>query len=160
MSNDGNKKTKKKKTSTQKSTTAPVYNEEIVFTNIKKDKLAEIQIQLSIHHDTLTHRETLGCVTIGSMSRGNEYIQWKDMCDSKKSIAWWQTLHQCAPENMQNNETNEYSLNCLPSSGNNHNNNNSNNNSHMIGSSGNFKNRSSINAKLRKFLARSTSINR
>lgn len=188
MSNDGSKKIKKKKTSTQKSTNAPVYNEEIVFTNIKKDKLADLQIQLSIYHDSLTNREPLGFVSIGSVSRGNEHIQWKDMCDGKKSIAWWQTLHQAHSSSsdsanhhnsLNHQSSNEFSLttSCLPSSSNggcssinfyNHNGSNANNTTDAtVTSSSNhhhqhhpFKGRSSINAKLRKFLARSTSINR
>lgn len=70
----------------------PVYNEEIVFTNLKKEQLNDIIIQFLIYHDSLTNRELLGSVSISSSSRGNEYAQWKDMLDSKKSIAWWHSL--------------------------------------------------------------------
>lgn len=143
---DGSKKSKKKKTSTQKSTTSPIYNEEVVFTNIKKEKLNDIQLQLVVYHDSLTHREELGCVTVGNMSKSNEYIQWKDMCDGKKSIAWWQTLKSTAGHNHQcNHQSNNDSESSQP-------------NVHT--SSTAASKRSSINAKLRKFLARSTSINR
>lgn len=144
---DGSKKSKKKKTSTQKSTTSPIYNEEIVFTNIKKEKLNDIQLQLVVYHDSLTHREELGCVTVGSMSKSNEYIQWKDMCDGKKSIAWWQTLKSSAGHN--HNQCNHQSNNDSESS-----------QPNVHTSSTAASKRSSINAKLRKFLARSTSINR
>ena len=153
LSGDGSKKLKKKKTSTQKSTTSPVYNEEIVFTNIKKEKLNEIRLQLALYHDSLTHREALGCVTVGAAAKGNEYTQWKDMCDGKKSIAWWQTLQSLSSgggggggdlTTMTANESD---------SGLRH-------NSRMANGNCGAKSRTSINAKLRRFLARSTSINR
>lgn len=86
------KKLKKKKTSTQKSTLNPVYNEEIVFTNLKKDQLDDVFISFSVYHDSLTSREPLGTFMISSSSKGNDYIQWKNMIDGKKSIAWWHTL--------------------------------------------------------------------
>lgn len=70
----------------------PVYNEEIVFTNLKKEQLNEIIIQFLIYHDSLTNRELLGSVSISSTSKGNEYAQWKDMLENKKSIAWWHSL--------------------------------------------------------------------
>lgn len=155
LSSGGSKKLKKKKTSTQKSTHSPVYNEEIVFTNIKKEKLAEIQIQLALYHDSLTSREELGCVTVGCASKGNEYIQWKDMCDGKKSIAWWQTLRLASSGDqiIVDGESGGHTpTSCINGS--------SSSNHHQTTSSGTFKSRSSINAKLRKFLARSTSINR
>ena len=86
------KKIKKKKTSTQKSTLNPVYNEEIVFTNLKKEQLDEISINFTVYHDSLTSRELLGTFVISSASRGNDYVQWKNMIDGKKSIAWWHNL--------------------------------------------------------------------
>ncbi|CAF0721932.1 unnamed protein product [Brachionus calyciflorus] len=92
LSKDG-KKIKKKKTSSQKGTTCPTYNEEIVFSNLKKEQLNEIVIQFLIYHDSITNRELLGSVSISSSSRGNEYVQWKDMLDGKKSIAWWHPLN-------------------------------------------------------------------
>lgn len=91
MTKEG-KKLKKKKTSSQKSTLCPVYNEEIVFTHLKKEQLNDLIIHFAIYHDSITNRELLGSVSISSASKGNEYIQWKDMLDGKKSIAWWHTL--------------------------------------------------------------------
>ena len=83
---------KKKKTSTQKSTVNPIFNEEIVFTNLKKEQLEEIVIKFTILHDSLTNRELLGIFLISSSSTNNEYIQWKQMIDGKKSNGWWHNL--------------------------------------------------------------------
>ena len=80
MSPDG-KKLKKKKTFTQKASTSPVYNEEIVFTNLKKELLDNIVIVFTVYHDSLTSRENLGYLSIGSTSNGNELSQWKMMLD-------------------------------------------------------------------------------
>ena len=91
LGKDG-KKIKKKKTSTQKSTLNPVYNEEIVFTNLKRDQLDEILINFTVYHDSLTSRESLGTFMISSASRANDYVQWKNMIEGKKSIAWWHNL--------------------------------------------------------------------
>ena len=84
---------KKKKTTTEKSTANPVFNQEIVFTNLKKEQLEDIVIHFSIYHDSIKHRELLGFVEISSASRGNQCVQWKNMIDCKKSIAWWNYLH-------------------------------------------------------------------
>ena len=92
MSADG-KKLKKKKTLTQKASTSPVYNEELVFTHIKKEQLDAVLITFTLFHDSLTSKENLGTISIGPSSTGNELIQWKDMLDGKKSIAWWHALN-------------------------------------------------------------------
>ena len=91
MTVDG-RKLKKKKTLTQKASTSPIYNEELVFTNIRKEQLDSLQITFTLYNDSLTHKENLGSVSIGSSSTGNELVQWKDMLDGKKSIAWWHAL--------------------------------------------------------------------
>lgn len=108
------KKLKKKKTSTQKATLNPIYNEEIVFTNLKREQLDEIFINFNVYHDSLTSREPLGTFMISSISKGNDYIQWKNMIDGKKSIAWWHNL--LAPNTLDkvltsnNNRMNSYRL--------------------------------------------------
>ena len=86
------KKLKKKKTLIQKATTSPEYNEEIVFTHLKKEILDNIVIRFMLYHDSLTSRENLGEVSISSSSTGNELLQWRDMLEGKKSIAWWHAL--------------------------------------------------------------------
>jgi hypothetical protein len=93
LSKETGQKLKKKKTSTQKNSINPVYNEEIVFTNIKKEQLDDICIHFTVFHDSLTsRREQLGTLMINSASKGNDYIQWKNMIDGKKSIGWWHNL--------------------------------------------------------------------
>ena len=91
INKDDGKKIKKKKTSTQKATINPVYNEEFSF-NLKKDLLDDIMISFTLVHDSLTSREVLGSVSISSSSKGDDYIQWKEMIDGKKAIGWWHNL--------------------------------------------------------------------
>ena len=86
------KKLKKKKTSTQKATLNPVFNEEVVFTNLKKEQLNEVVIQFTVNHDSMTCKEMLGYFSISAESRGDAGAQWRDMLNSKKSIAWWHKL--------------------------------------------------------------------
>ena len=105
MSSDG-KKIKKKKTLTQKASTSPVFNEEIVFTKLKKEHLENIEIMFTIYHDSLTSRENLGVISIGSTSSGNELTQWKDMLDGKKTIVWWHELKAHESENIDSDINN------------------------------------------------------
>jgi hypothetical protein len=115
MNKEG-KKLKKKKTSTQKSNRNPVFNEEVVFTNLKKESLEETLILLTVVHSSLTTKETMGTVIICSNSKNHEYTHWKDMIDGKKSVGWW---HLLQPEFNP--------LTDMPLFFNNNNNNNSNN---------------------------------
>jgi hypothetical protein len=70
-----------------------------VFTNLKKEQLDDIVINFIVYHDSLTSREALGCVSISSSSTGNDYIQWKEMIEGKKSIAWWHGLNPLGVNN-------------------------------------------------------------
>jgi hypothetical protein len=106
MSMDGKTRLKKKKTSSQKATTCPTYNEEIVFTHLKKEKLNDVSLLFQIYHDSMTHREELGSLSINSCSKGNTYTQWKDMVDGKKSIAWWQSLQHVAAHTNSDSDSN------------------------------------------------------
>ena len=108
VSSDG-KKLKKKKTLTQKASTSPVYNEELVFTNIKKEQLDSVLITFTLFHDSLTSKEMLGTISIGSSSTGNELVQWKDMLEGKKSIAWWHALNLFENENIDSDFNNNNS---------------------------------------------------
>ena len=73
-----------------------------MFTNLKKEQLDDIVINFIVYHDSLTSREGLGCVSISSSSTGNDYIQWKEMIEGKKSIAWWHGLN---PLGVNNNDS-------------------------------------------------------
>jgi hypothetical protein len=107
ISKETGQKLKKKKTSTQKNNINPVYNEEIVFTNIKKEQLDDICIHFTVFHDSLTsRREQLGTLMINSASKGNDYTQWKNMIDGKKSIGWWHNLSNQLDNNNNNNNNN------------------------------------------------------
>lgn len=152
LSNEG-KKIKKKKTSTQKATMSPTYNEEIVFTNLKKEKLNDIQIQFSVYQDSITNREALGFITIGPLSKGSEYNQWKDMYDGKKSIAWWQALR---PESSIPNAD----CDSMPTQNSVPNSNSSSNSNNKEKISQEKSSKSSINSKLKQILSHSSSVNR
>ena len=91
-----NKKVKKKKTSTQKASSVPVYNEEIVFTHVSKEQLNEIVLTFDVCHDSLTHKELLGTMSISAAAKGEGYFQWRDMLNGRKSIAWWHPLQPAA----------------------------------------------------------------
>ena len=99
LNKEDGKKLKKKKTSTQKATTNPVFNEEIVF-NLKKEQLDDISINMSLYHDSYTRGELLGTVVLSSSTKGDLYVQWKEMIDGKKAIGWWHQLRtvESSPE--------------------------------------------------------------
>jgi len=97
ISKDG-KKIKKKKTSTQKCSTNPVYNEEIVFTNVSKEQLQEAEIRLVVIHDSIGSRDVLGFLKLSSIAISDEYDHWKEMMENRKAIAWW---HQLKPNTMK-----------------------------------------------------------
>jgi len=90
-----NNRLKKKKTTTEKATTNPTFNQEIVFTNLKKEQLEKMIIKFSVCNDSLKYRECLGEIEFHSQSRGQKYAQWKSMIDGKKSVAWWHNLEAC-----------------------------------------------------------------
>lgn len=75
---------------------------------MKKEQLNEITINFIIYHDSITSKEALGYVDISPLSKGNEYIQWRDMIAGKKSIAWWHTLH---PISINNSDSDHSTIN-------------------------------------------------
>jgi hypothetical protein len=133
MNKECTKKLKKKKTSSQKCTQNPTFNEEIVFTNLKKDQLNDICILFVVMHDSLTSRQILGSFSINSESRSDAGNQWRDMLNGKKS-AWW---HKLIPDASYFNNSNTEHLQELNSNStfssnsmNNNTNNNNNQNNH------------------------------
>lgn len=102
---------KKKKTSTEKSTTNPVFNQEIVFQNITKDQLESLAIDFAVYNDSMKNRELLGVVDLSAHSTGNKRLQWMNMINGKKSNAWWHNLevHTNKQLGIENQQANKYS---------------------------------------------------
>lgn len=101
LEKDG-RRLKKKKTSTEKMTVNPVFNQEVVFTKLKKEQLENLTISFTVYNDSIKNREILGHFELNSNSIGNKYTQWKSMLDGKKSTPWWHQLEM--PDHAQNNE--------------------------------------------------------
>jgi hypothetical protein len=99
---------KKKKTSTQKSNRNPVFNEELVFTNINKDQLAnDIEIRIQIWHDSSSikmDKQLLGELALSSDTNGDEYDHWRSMIECNKSKAWWHMLSRQQQQQQQQQE--------------------------------------------------------
>jgi hypothetical protein len=117
------KKIKKKKTSIQKASKNPVFNEELAFANIAKDQLVnDIQItvgmlcSIRLFNESLTNRniqiqvchestikrskEILGEVAMHALAKGDLYNHWRDMIECKTSQkCWWHALKPvCGPD--------------------------------------------------------------
>ena len=70
----------------------------------KKVNTKAENIHFTVFHDSLTsRREQLGTLMINSASKGNDYTQWKNMIDGKKSIGWWHNLSNQLDNNNNNN---------------------------------------------------------
>ncbi|CAF3479577.1 unnamed protein product [Adineta steineri] len=92
------KKLKRKKTSVQKASDCPTFNEELVF-ELRRDIAQEVMIELRIVHESLSYKEQLGSVifgpaiinmTKGSMNQENAY--WSMILSGESLSAQWQIL--------------------------------------------------------------------
>ena len=88
ISADG-KRRKRKKTSTARNSTNPVWNEALVF-NVSRDRLESARVELSIFNDNLLGTdEQLGEVVISSATSGDELAHWTDVLNLKNAMARW-----------------------------------------------------------------------
>eukprot|EP00918_Siedleckia_nematoides_P046211 GHVU01101310.1.p1 GENE.GHVU01101310.1~~GHVU01101310.1.p1 ORF type:complete len:344 (+),score=31.66 GHVU01101310.1:99-1130(+) len=86
------KRLKKKKTSTKRSTTNPVWNEALVF-NLGKEFLGKIEMELVLYSDSLLgNNEPLGKVILAADSTALELAHWNDMANCKNAMARWHHL--------------------------------------------------------------------
>ncbi len=93
------KKLKRKKTSVQRASDCPTFNEELVF-ELRRDIAQEVMIELRIVHESLSYKEQLGSVifgpaisnitTKGSISPENVY--WSTILSGESLNAQWQIL--------------------------------------------------------------------
>ena len=58
---------KRKKTTVQRPSDCPTFNEELVF-ELKRDLAAEVTIEVRIVHESLSHKEQLGSLTFGPLT--------------------------------------------------------------------------------------------
>ncbi|UJR28819.1 hypothetical protein I4U23_010043 [Adineta vaga] len=92
------KKLKRKKTSVQKASDCPTFNEELVF-ELRRDIAQEIMIELRIVHESLSYKEQLGSITFGpaivNMTKGymtQENAYWSMILSGESLNAQWQIL--------------------------------------------------------------------
>ncbi len=93
----GDKKLKRKRTSTKKTTTTPVYNEGITFSVPKNFTLADMVVEIEVVHDGGHHfgptgRNTvLGVLTLPLV----KYVDlWKAVINGDNSKARWYPLEK------------------------------------------------------------------
>lgn len=88
----GGRRLKKKKTTTQKGTVNPVFNEALTF-SVTKEQLRCSTLELTVLHDNLLgQNETLGRVMIGPNSKGEEGEHFRAMTASRTAVARWHPL--------------------------------------------------------------------
>ncbi|XP_013383094.1 synaptotagmin-6-like [Lingula anatina] len=89
------KRIKRKKTSVQKNTINPVWNEALVF-QVPAELLDKVILELSVlDYDLVGHSETIGNITLGRNQTGSEESHWREMMENlRKSIAKWHSLQK------------------------------------------------------------------
>ncbi|CAF2261131.1 unnamed protein product [Rotaria magnacalcarata] len=92
------KKLKRKKTSVQRASDCPTFNEELVF-ELRRDITQEVMIELRIVHESLSYKEQLGSIIFGpiinNMTKGSisaENIYWSTILSGESLNAQWQML--------------------------------------------------------------------
>ncbi|XP_013782893.1 synaptotagmin-5-like isoform X2 [Limulus polyphemus] len=88
----GGKRYKKKKTTTQRGTLNPIFNEALTF-NVTREMLRSATLEFSVMNDNiLSQKENLGSVVIGPHSKGDEAAHFRDMIVSRSAVAMWHSL--------------------------------------------------------------------
>lgn len=89
---------KRKKTSVQKTSDCPTFNEELVF-ELRRDVASEVTIELRFVHESLSYKEQLGSVTFGPIinhaTKGPispENVYWSTVLSGQSLNAQWQLL--------------------------------------------------------------------
>ena len=86
------KRLKKKKTSSKRSSLNPTWNEALVY-NLGKEDIHNISLEFEVINDNLLgDGESIGKVTVGKNSRGDELVHWTDVLHSKNALARWHHL--------------------------------------------------------------------
>ena len=86
------KRIKKKRTETIRSSSDPIWNQELVF-DVPRSLLKQITLDISVVSDNvLGNNERLGRLTLGAQCTGDEKDHWNEMLTSKTPMARWHLL--------------------------------------------------------------------
>ncbi|CAF0984922.1 unnamed protein product [Rotaria sp. Silwood1] len=92
------KKMKRKKTSVQRTSDCPTFNEELVF-ELRRDIASEVTIELRLVHESLSYKEQLGSVIFGPVINHTmkgplcpENVYWSTVLSGQSLNAQWQLL--------------------------------------------------------------------
>ena len=93
------KKLKRKKTSVQRASNCPTFNEELVF-ELRRDQAADVTIEVRVVHESLSYKEQLGSVTFGPITSNPtsrtpvspENVYWSTILAGDSLNAQWQLL--------------------------------------------------------------------
>ena len=92
------KKIKRKKTTAQRASDSPTFNEELIF-ELRRDLANEVIIEVRVVHESLSYKEQLGSITFGPLinqtnkgSITSENIYWSTILAGEPLNAQWQTL--------------------------------------------------------------------
>jgi hypothetical protein len=111
LCNSNGERLKKRKTCTKRSSINPLFNEEILFSNIKKEKLINMMLILEVYHDAILSRELLGSIELSCLSQGIEYEHWKDVLRGNKSAALWHKLKLPITGKLSTSSIHPYNIN-------------------------------------------------
>ena len=92
------KRLKRKKTSVQRTSDCPTFNEELVF-ELRRDVASEVSIEIRLVHESLSYKEQLGSIIFGpvinNLIKGPispENVYWSTILSGESLNAQWQIL--------------------------------------------------------------------
>ncbi|UJR20776.1 hypothetical protein I4U23_023889 [Adineta vaga] len=92
------KKIKRKKTSVQRTSDCPTFNEELVF-ELRRDIASDVIVEVRLVHESLSYKEQLGSVIFGPSVNGTskgsicpENVYWSTVLSGESLNAQWQML--------------------------------------------------------------------
>lgn len=92
------KRIKRKKTSVQRTSDCPIFNEELVF-ELRREIASEITIEIRLVHESLSYKEQLGSVIFGPIlhpaPRGSicpENVYWSTILSGESLNSQWHLL--------------------------------------------------------------------
>lgn len=92
------KRLKRKKTSVQRTSDCPIFNEELVF-ELRRDIASEVTIEIRLVHESLSYKEQLGSIIFGpvisNLIKGPispENVYWSTILSGESLNAQWQIL--------------------------------------------------------------------